>query len=66
MYIDSYTVYPTVSVYLSFNKYMYTKQLEPYKHLQDSQVVIVRGLRGRVHKGRVRVSIFQPFINPYP
>ena len=30
MYIDSYTVYPTVSVYLSFGKYMYTKRLEPY------------------------------------
>ena len=33
MYIDSYTVYPTVSVYLSFGKYMYTKRLEPYSSI---------------------------------
>jgi hypothetical protein len=29
-YIVSYTVYPTVSVYLTFGEYTYTKRLEPY------------------------------------
>jgi hypothetical protein len=29
MYIDGYTVYATVYVYLTFGKYTYTKRLEP-------------------------------------
>ena len=43
-YIDSYTVYPTVSVYLTFGEYTYTKRLEPYlvqclvRHFMSSPV----------------------------